>query len=213
MEVQGDLNIKGTLSQAGEPVAITFASSESGGFSKVSDTIKYDADFFYLSIGGDGNPILSAFVQRVFNVRDERSNGTNGGTFTAGSYVRRTLNTIATNTISGASLAGSQFTLPAGTYNLMARAPARLVNNHRLKIRNITDDEDAILGSNTHAGGDPGGIHTDSWVIGQITITGTKVFELQHRCITTRTTTGRGDAQNFGENEVYAEVWITQVSN
>lgn len=40
--------------------SITFAESESGGFSDAATTLKFDSNFFYLSTGGDGNPVVSS---------------------------------------------------------------------------------------------------------------------------------------------------------
>lgn len=51
------LNLRGAV--GGNSTTITFAESEAGGFSKASDTLKFDSERFYLSTGGDGNPILS----------------------------------------------------------------------------------------------------------------------------------------------------------
>ena len=153
--------------------------------------------------------IIGAFP--LLHIRDEQANNTQGGDFTAGAWRKRTLNTVKTNEISGASLASSQITLPAGTYEILARAPAFSVNAHKAKLRNTTDSSDTIIGSNAHASGTYGG-HTDGWIRGRFTIAGTKVFELQHYAGTTRETNGFGITSNFSVIEVYAEVWIKQVS-
>lgn len=54
--------------------------------------------------------------------------GTHGGTFTAGAWRTRDLNTVLTNTISGASLSNNQITLPAGKYYVEASAPTTIVH-------------------------------------------------------------------------------------
>lgn len=147
----------------------------------------------------------------VLNVRDEKSSGTGGGAFTSGSYVTRALNTVVTNTITGASLSSDQFTLPAGTYNLRAKAPAFRVDNTKAKLRNITDSTDDIIGAPTFSTSDTGS-GVNSWVIGQVAITAPKAFEIQHRCTTTQAGTGgRGQPTTYGDIEVYTEVWIERV--
>jgi hypothetical protein len=56
------------------------------------------------------------FESALLHVRDEKSNGTAGGGSTSGSYETRTLNTVMTNEVSGASLTSNQIILPSGTY-------------------------------------------------------------------------------------------------
>lgn len=136
-------------------------------------------------------------------MRDEKSSGINGGSFSSGSWLPRTLNTTVTNQI-GASLGANQITLSAGTYFISARAPANFVSNHQVKLRNITDGADTITGSTANAVG----TQTDSFLTGQFTIAGSKVFEFQHRCQNTTTADGLGNACGFGNTEVYAEVLI-----
>jgi len=145
------------------------------------------------------------------NFREEQASGTNAGTFTSGSYVTRVLNTVVTNTISGASLSSNQFTLPAGTYNIRASAPAIRCDRNKAKLRNITDSTDEIVGASSFSstGTDS---KVDSWVIGQFTITASKAFEIQHRCTTTQATTGLGAATTYGDIEVYAEVWLEKIA-
>ena len=145
-------------------------------------------------------------------VRDEKASGTDGGTFTNGAWRIRTLNTSASNTISGASLGSNQITLPAGTYQIDAWAGAFNVGSHATKLYNVTDSADALIGSteNTTTGADPA--TTKSSAQGIITITGTKVFELRHQCGTTKSTTGFGKAAGFGVVEVYASVMIRQLA-
>lgn len=154
-----------------------------------------------LGLGGGGAEILW--------VREEQPNNTSSGAFTAGSYVTRVLNTVKLNQISGASLAANQITLPDGTYNIMGRAPAFRTNRTKAKLRNVSDASDEIIGESNiiDAVGNGGG---NSSVIGQFEVSsGPKIFELQHRA---QTTGGLGTETNFGDIEVYAEVWLEKVA-
>lgn len=158
--------------------------------------------------------VTQAIAERrseILHVRDEKPSGTDGGTFTSGAWRTRTLNTVKVNGIAGASLASDQITLPAGTYNVRARAPAREVQLNSVKLYNVTDGVDALIGSNT-ALGSGSMISGDAWVLGQLTIEATKAFELQHRSNTSQGTYGFGSAMSFGVVEVYAEVWIEKVA-
>jgi len=149
----------------------------------------------------------------ILHVRDVKASGSNGGSFAASAWRTRTLNTVVTNTIAGASLASNQITLASGTYKVSARAPGFQVAKHQTKLVNITDTVDELIGStsNTSASGtDP--VQTDSTVLGILTVSGSKVFELQHRCSSTKNTNGFGPACSFGINEIYSEVFIEQIS-
>lgn len=151
----------------------------------------------------------SSNAQSYAKLSDEKpTGGFPGGTFTAGSYVKRTLNTeVDADGI--VTLASSVFTLEAGTYYISASAPAFAVNSHKAKIRNTTDGTDALIGTVQHAGSED---TTRSLVNGQITIASQKSFELQHRCETTRNTDGLGPHSSFGDVEVYSVVEIWRIA-
>lgn len=148
----------------------------------------------------------------ILHVRDEKASGTAGGGFTSGSWQTRTLNTEKTNQITGASLSSSQITLPAGTYEIFARAPAFRCDDHKAKLYNVTDGADLVIGSNSQSGSVGAYSMTDSIVRGQFTLATAKVLELRHQCLTTRATNGWGTASTFGVVEVFAEVLIRQLA-
>jgi hypothetical protein len=145
--------------------------------------------------------------------RDEQTSGTNGGTFTSGSFVTRVLNSTVVNTISGCTLTSNQVSLPAGTYWIIGNAPALNCDSHRALIYNVTDSATALLGASgslsTSATVNDGSI---AIVQGPITIASTKTISLRHRCQTTRATNGLGLAASFSETEIYAQLWIWKVS-
>ena len=151
------------------------------------------------------------FETQLLHVRDEKANNTAGGTATSGSFETRTLNTVMTNEITGASLASNQITLPSGTYYIHASAPAYGVNAHKIKLRNTTDSSDTIIGTSENTAA-VDGVTNHSFVIGRFTITAQKVFELQHRVQTTLATEGLGVKSNFSVVEVYADVKIWKVA-
>jgi len=155
--------------------------------------------------------LANPFGKELLHVRDEKSSGTSGGTFTSGSWQTRTLNTSMTNEISGASLSSNQITLPSGTYFINALAVALKVDGHKAKLRNITDSSDTLIGTSEYAGS--GGVVTSSSIInGRFTIASQKTFELQHRCDLTSSTNGFGQAQAFSVVEVFADVRIWKVA-
>jgi hypothetical protein len=160
----------------------------------------------------DVDVLDTAVFPKLLHVRDEKASGTGGGSFTAGAWRTRTLNTVKTNEISGASLSSNRITLPAGTYFIQAMALSERTRKHVLKLYNITDSADTIVGLGAYsedANGSGGTLDVEipAHVTGQFTIASEKVFELQHRC-TISSTTGFGVAASFGVVEVYADVLI-----
>lgn len=142
-------------------------------------------------------------------LRDEKSNGTNGGTFTAGARRTRVLNTKVVDEI-GITLSSNQFTLPAGTYIVRGHAPALQGGRHKAWLRNITDSSDTIIGTaddNTQCFANS----STSFLRGKFTLVATKTFEIQHQMLGTRNNTGFGAASSFGDNEVYTTIEITKI--
>ena len=146
----------------------------------------------------------------ILHVRDEKSAGTGGGTFTNGAWRTRVLNTIKTNTIPGASVSSNAITLPAGTYFIDATAPAAGVNIHKAKLVNTSDASDVIIGTSEDCNIET--FNTSSRVRGQFTIAAEKTFEIQSRCQITVADYGFGNTADLGGViEVYTDVLITKL--
>jgi hypothetical protein len=147
----------------------------------------------------------------LLHLREVQAAGVSGGTFTSGSWLTRTLNTEVTDEI-GSTLSSNQFTLPAGTYWVVASAPAVYVSAHQAKLRNVTDSTDTLIGTSEYTtSADTQVTTTRSFVRGRFTIAATKTFALQHRCSITRADEGLGWPANFGVTEIYSEVMIWKV--
>lgn len=86
-------------------------------------------------------------------VSDRKAIGVHAGTSVVGEQ-QRTLNTVISNNITGASLAGNAVTLPAGTYAVRASAPAHRSNATRLSIRNNATNALIALGESAYTGSD-----------------------------------------------------------
>ena len=154
------------------------------------------------------NDVLDNFQDiAIFN--ETQSSGTEGGTFTAGSFVKRTLNTTLVNNITGCSIASSVITLTAGTYYFTGRAPAFNVLGHQLRVQNTTAATTTQLGTTMYVSNNNTGI---ALVEGVVTISGSTNFELQHRCSSTVATNGLGAAQSFGSGEVYSQLQIRRIA-
>lgn len=148
---------------------------------------------------------------RLLHVEQQEVSGTGSGTFTSGVWQTRILNTAVTNEITGASLSSNQITLPAGKYIIEASAPAFKVNNHKTKLYNVTDASDVAFGS-TEETWATDNTSCRSFLATEITLSDAKVFEFQHRCITTYSAIGFGPSTAvLTGTEVFAVVKIWQV--
>lgn len=179
-------------------------------------------DDFVLARSGETNRITGANLEAAFGggdgsqsayIRDEKSSGTNGGTFTNGAWRTRDLNTEVFDPDGIVTISSNQFTLAAGDYEIYASAPAAAVNGHQCRLQNITDATTVENGTSEVSGaGDF--VVTRSIVRARFTIAGSKAFEIQHQCQTTG-----GSSGTFGANvgftvasEVYTEVYITKLA-
>jgi hypothetical protein len=142
------------------------------------------------------------------NVQDQKSSGTDGGTFTSGADQTRTLQTVESDIAGVATLASNQITLPPGTYRYRIDAPATQVGKHQVMLYNATTTTTVKRGSTAYSDSGIASPTTSSVVTGKVTITTATAFEVRHRCQTTRATFGFGAAASFG-TEVYtvAEFW------
>jgi hypothetical protein len=152
-------------------------------------------------------------------VQDQKPSGTaaqaivfNDITFT------RTLNTVVSNSITGASLSSNVITLPAGTYDFRAKVSATATDAngiyHKGFLYNITDSTYTGTGESSYAFTDNNGGYAAtpslSEVSGRFTITATKTFSVRHLIKSSINTGTLGYPMGAsGVNEVYtkAEFW------
>lgn len=147
----------------------------------------------------------------IFN--ETQSSGTNGGTPTTGSYVKRTLNTTVLNNISGCSIASSVITLPAGTYMVIASCPQFEANTNRARVYDTTNSAVLVQGQNA-TGSATDNVGGNALVNGVFTIAGSTNIELQHRVSNASAdpTLGYGIACSFGDNEIYSQIMIARIA-
>ena len=148
--------------------------------------------------------------QRTAYLSDVKANGTDGGTPTASAYNTRILNTIDDPNGIITSLASNQFTLSAGQYSIKASSLSYASGSTRLRIRNITDSTTPILGI-TNYNRATVIIGYESSLEGNLIITSSKVFELQHYFAAASSGNGFGIAAGIGESEVYTQIRITKI--
>ena len=168
------------------------------------------ADTFAFSgtVSGAGGGV---YESQLLHVTHEENAGSNSQTLDNGGANTRVLSTIRTNEITGASLSSNEITLPAGTYFILASAPAYLTSNHQCRLFNTTDSADVLEGTTEHAWNN-GYTTTHSFLRGRFTISGTKGFTLRHYVGQTKTSSGGGTSfSGGGSKNIYAEVMIWKV--
>ncbi|WP_081678726.1 phage tail protein [Desulfocurvibacter africanus] len=144
----------------------------------------------------------------VLIARDEKAQGTAGGTFTSGAWRTRDL-AEKVNSIPGASVAANQITLPAGTYLVDARAPSYGTVSHQAKLYDVTHAQNLIVGTVERTDGSYPS-QTSSCIRGKIVLAEATAIEVQHICSLSRSTNGLGFATNFA-TEVYTGVIIERI--
>jgi hypothetical protein len=138
-----------------------------------------------------------------------QTSGTDGGASVAGTQTR-VLNTEDVDTGDICALSSNQFTLPAGTYQIRARAPCYVGDEHQLSLRNVTDSTTPLVGQSAYANS-ANAVYGHAELEGQFTISGTKTFDLRHYITTAKTTNGLGRAVSSGLSEVFAVVELWRV--
>lgn len=141
---------------------------------------------------------------------DQKAQNTAGGTFTTGADRTRDLNVEVSDLSGFASLSSNQFTLSAGTYEIMWSAPASACGDHQSWLYNVSDSAVAQRGSSgTCDTADSATGYSSGFAV--VTISSSKAFEIRHRCSSTRATFGFGNQANFG-TEVYTRVVARKIA-
>jgi hypothetical protein len=142
-------------------------------------------------------------------IRDQKANNVPGGDGAAATWNTRTLNTVVFDDDDIVALASNQFTLEAGTYFIVARAPALFTGKTKTRIRNITDSTTALVGASDFSNTSGSGQVVHSPLSGRTTIASSKTFELQQYTENNAGFgVGLGTPTNAAEVEVYSEVEI-----
>ena len=169
-----------------------------------SNIVQYYSGASWATVGPS-----TGITSAIFN--ETQASGTNGGSSTATTWTKRTLNTTIINNISGASIAASVITLPAGSYIVTASAPCYESNLFKIRFQNTTDSTTAALGTSEYDGSSA--VQTRGILSGYFTITGNKNFELQHWVQTTRANLGFGNPTSIASvSEVYTTIQIDKVA-
>ena len=125
-------------------------------------------------------------------IADVKSSNADGGTFTLGDWRTRDLNTELSDADSIVSISSNQFTLAAGSYLIIFSAPALRVGSHQLRLYNITSSAAVQSGIVEYAASGSGKSGNTARGSARVVISGSTVFEIQHRGAVTQATFGLG---------------------
>jgi hypothetical protein len=141
----GDITTSGPTSGTTATLATVNGNVGTFGSSALVPVITTNAKGLITSIA----TVAVAAVPGYLCVRDEKATTTAGGASVAADITQtRTLNTVQSNTIAGASLASNIVTLPAGTYQVRATVPSTgAVGPFQAFLYNSSDSTYALIGS------------------------------------------------------------------
>ena len=140
-----------------------------------------------LEFGADTGGKFASYAILV----DQKTSGTNGGSFTSGDWRTRDLNTEIADPDGIVSISSNQFTLQAGSYLIKAHAPAYKVGRHQIALYDITASSYVETGSSAYVDGGES-VSTDSFLTARFTCSGANVYEIRHQCGTGFNTYGFG---------------------
>ena len=153
-----------------------------------------------LSWAADAGGLFSGYA--IF--ADQKTLGTNGGTFTSGAWRQRDINTTIVNTdTTNITLGTNEFTLLAGNYLIRWNVAAYTVYQNITRLYDGTSSVGQGLSSNSNTWGTPGSA--------RVTPGTSTTYEVQHRCDTTLATYGFGLQAGFS-TEQYLTVEIYKES-
>ena len=165
----------------------------------------------YLQTNGSGalswttNP---AQFQSYAILQDQKAQNTGGGTFTAGAWQTRDLNTEVFDPDGIVSLSTNQFTLIAGTYLIHWSAPAYAVQRHQSILYDVTGVAYLDRGTSAYSRDAGTGQTSRSFGTARVTISSSNTYEIRHRGTVTHATNGFGIETNVTTPEVYTVVEI-----
>jgi len=132
------------------------------------------------------------------------------GTFTKDAYRTRTINVEVADPDNIVTLSSNQFTLGTGTYIIEYSCPAFEVDHHHARLAHISGTGGSSEEGSSEYADDGDEMSNRSFGIALQTITGSNVYEIQHRCTATQAGNGLGVVA-VGGNTIGTIVKITKI--
>lgn len=166
-------------------------------------------------IGVDGSVVATSidfFIRKNYVKVSHVKADASAGTFSAGAWVTRDLNTEDDDDGGLCSLSGNQLTLAAGTYRCHIMVPACSVQGHVARLYNTTAASELIRGTTqfcTETAAEEA--QSYSIIVGQFTVAASQALEVQHFCSSNNGVSGASLGRRCfsSGNNVYtvAEFW------
>lgn len=158
-----------------------------------------------------GNVTLGGYLiayPKMTIIQDQKASGTGAGASAVG-WQQRTLNTFVVNGLN-LTLTTNSFTLAAGTYHVVASAPAYKADRHRIRLSTTSTSTPALLGTGEYAFS-TGGVQTRSFIDDVLVLSTSTALGVWHNMATADATYGLGVNTTLG-TEIYTTVRITQIA-
>lgn len=169
----------------------------------------------FMKTDGSGNLSFDAAGGGKFAsyavICDQKTLGTDGGTFTAGAWRTRDLNTELIDADGIVSISSNQFTLQAGTYFVEASAPAYKVDRHMIKLYQTSGTPANVATGTSMYGSSVAAGFSLTHVFARFTISGATTYEIQHYSESTESQYGFGVGTDLS-TEIYTVVKIFKES-
>lgn len=144
-------------------------------------------------------------------IHDEKPSNTAGGTYTAGAFRTRDLNTIIEDSGGIISLSANQITLEDGEYRILAKVPGTSLNRLTSRLQNITDAVTELDGTTERIQAAVFSM-VSSYITGTFTVAGgPKTFEIQMIGALSQALVGMGFNTGFNSTEIYTIVELWQI--
>jgi len=154
-----------------------------------------------------GTPLFTSFAI----IADQKAAGTDGGTFTSGSWQTRDLQTEITDIDGIVTISANEFTLAAGTYLINWNCCAFQCNSHKSRLYDVTGTASLGMGMPQWTQSlDHGSNNSEGST--RITPSGSNVYRIEHRCSLTKADQGFGVPADFSEPEIFTRVEIYKES-
>jgi len=143
----------------------------------------------YLQTNGSGGLSWQTVAPAAFEsyavICDQKTQNTDGGAGTTGSWIRRDLNTEISDADGIVSISSNQFTLAAGSYLIKCSAPSYRADYHQIRLYDSTGSAVVQTGTSefSYNSGDPVP-QTRSFLFARVTPSASNIYEIQHRITT-----------------------------
>lgn len=168
----------------------------------------------YLQTDGAGalswQTVTTPLFESYAIICDQKTNGTDGGSYTADTTITRNLNTELVDPDGIVSISSNQFTLGAGNYYIHFAVPAIRVQTFTAWLYDVTNTTDRIYGQAAYSyvsDGDTSNCHG----YGRVSITANTTYEIRFLADNSLATYGLGRASestSYSGPEIYTIVEI-----